>query len=69
LVRGATVDGRSDLFSVGGVLYEMVTGRRAFRGDSITALLFKVITEQPDYGLIPRDPEWGHLSGCHARGA
>jgi serine/threonine protein kinase len=45
--RGEAVDGRSDLFSVGCILYEMVTGQRAFRGDSITALLFKIITEEP----------------------
>jgi serine/threonine-protein kinase len=45
--RGAALDGRSDLFSVGCVLYEMVTGHKAFRGESITALLFKIITEEP----------------------
>ncbi|HJS57715.1 MAG TPA: serine/threonine-protein kinase, partial [Vicinamibacteria bacterium] len=45
--RGQELDGRSDLFSVGCVLYEMVTGRKAFRGESITALLFKIITEEP----------------------
>ena len=45
--RGATLDGRSDLFSLGCVLYEMVAGKKAFRGDSITALIFKIITEEP----------------------
>jgi serine/threonine protein kinase len=45
--RGTAVDGRSDLFSVGCILYEMVTGKKAFRGDSITALIFKIITEEP----------------------
>ncbi len=45
--RGGQIDGRSDLFSVGCVLYEMVAGRKAFRGESITALLFKIITEEP----------------------
>ena len=45
--RGQKLDGRSDLFSVGCVLYEMVAGRKAFRGESITALLFKIITEEP----------------------
>jgi eukaryotic-like serine/threonine-protein kinase len=45
--RGAAIDGRSDLFSVGCILYEMVTGTKAFRGDSITALIFKIITEEP----------------------
>ena len=45
--RGDDLDGRSDIFSLGAVLYEMLTGKRAFRGDSITGLIFKVITEQP----------------------
>jgi len=45
--RGGAIDGRSDLFSVGCILYEMVSGQRAFRGESITALLFKIITEEP----------------------
>jgi serine/threonine protein kinase len=45
--RGGKVDGRSDLFSVGCVLYEMVAGQKAFRGESITALLFKILTEEP----------------------
>jgi serine/threonine-protein kinase len=45
--RGNELDGRSDLFSLGCILYEMVAGQRAFRGDSITALLFKIVTEEP----------------------
>jgi hypothetical protein len=45
--RGSELDGRSDLFAVGAILYEMVTGQKAFRGDSITGLIFKIITEEP----------------------
>ncbi len=45
--RGTNLDGRSDLFSAGCVLYEMITGKKAFRGDSITGLIFKIITEEP----------------------
>ena len=45
--RGGDIDGRSDLFSVGCVLYEMLAGKKAFRGESITALIFKIITEEP----------------------
>ncbi len=45
--RGQELDGRSDLFSLGCILYEMVAGQRAFRGDSITALLFKIVAEEP----------------------
>jgi serine/threonine protein kinase len=45
--RGAEIDGRSDLFAVGAVFYEMLAGKKAFRGDSITGLIFKIITEEP----------------------
>ena len=36
---GGTVDARSDVFSFGAVLYEMVTGRRAFGGESSAEML------------------------------
>jgi eukaryotic-like serine/threonine-protein kinase len=57
--RGQKLDGRSDLFSLGCVVYEMLAGRKAFRGDSITALLFKIITEEPPAlrDLDPTVPE------------
>jgi serine/threonine-protein kinase len=45
--RGSALDGRSDLFAVGCILYEMVVGKKAFRGESITGLIFKIITEEP----------------------
>jgi serine/threonine protein kinase len=54
--RGNPLDGRSDLFSLGCVLYEMLAGRKAFRGESITALIFKIITEEPP-PIKELDPE------------
>src|SRR2546423_929904 len=45
--EGKSLDQRSDLFSFGVVLYEMVTGRRAFQGDSQMAILACVLREQP----------------------
>jgi serine/threonine-protein kinase len=54
--KGAALDGRSDLFAVGCVLYEMIAGRKAFRGDSITGLIFKIITEEPP-ALREMDPD------------
>jgi len=45
--RGREVSGRSDIFSLGAVLYEMVTGQCAFGGDSLPAILYRVINEMP----------------------
>jgi len=46
-VRGAPVDHRADIFAAGTVLYEMVTGVRAFRGDSPADTMSAVLREQP----------------------
>ena len=46
--EGKPADARSDVFSFGAVLYEMFTGRRAFRGDSGIATLAAVLTKQPE---------------------
>ena len=45
--EGKKVDARSDIFSFGAVLYEMVTGRRAFQGDSRLATLTAILHEEP----------------------
>jgi Tol biopolymer transport system component/serine/threonine protein kinase len=45
--EGKKVDGRSDIFSFGTLLYEMVTGRRAFQGDSKMSTLSAVLREEP----------------------
>jgi serine/threonine-protein kinase len=65
--RGADLDGRSDLFSVGLILYELVTGEKAFRGDTVVSLLFKIVNEPPDFGLIPRGAAWDRLRQVLAR--
>ncbi|HKR84708.1 MAG TPA: serine/threonine-protein kinase, partial [Terriglobales bacterium] len=46
-VLGKQLDGRSDLFSVGVILYEMVTGERPFEGQSITTIMYKIVHETP----------------------
>jgi len=45
--EGKALDGRSDIFSFGVVLYEMLTGRRAFEGDSTASILAGVLREEP----------------------
>jgi len=45
--EGRKVDGRSDIFSFGAIVYEMVTGRRAFEGPSIVSVLAKILNDEP----------------------
>ncbi len=45
---GAEIDGRSDLFSVGVILYELVTGKKAFDAGSMTTLLLQITQQEPE---------------------
>lgn len=46
-VRGTDLDSRADLFSLGVVLYEILTGQKPFQGDNYQEVITKILTEQP----------------------
>lgn len=62
-VRGEALDGRSDLFSLGILLYEMIAGRRPFEGETLTTLVYQILHQNPPAlpplrsGLAPAVPQ------------
>jgi Tol biopolymer transport system component len=51
--RGKTVDKRTDIWAFGAVLYEMLTGRSAFKGEDVTDILAAVVKTEPDWNRLP----------------
>jgi hypothetical protein len=51
--RGRAIDKRADIWAFGCVLYEMLTGHRAFKGDDVTETLASVIKDTPDLSALP----------------
>ncbi len=51
--KGKEVDRRTDVFAFGCVLYEMLAGRPAFPGDTVTEILARVLEREPDWSLLP----------------
>ncbi len=47
LLQGKPVDRRCDIFSVGVVIYELLTGRRPFKGENLTSLIYSIINDDP----------------------
>jgi eukaryotic-like serine/threonine-protein kinase len=51
--KGRPADKRSDVWAFGCVLYEMLTGKRAFEGDDVSEVLAGVLKSTPDFGALP----------------
>jgi serine/threonine-protein kinase len=54
-VKGRPADARSDVWGFGCVLYEMITGRRAFVGDDVSDTLAAVLRAEPEWAALPAD--------------
>lgn len=53
--KGRPTDRRSDVWAFGCVLYEMLTGRRAFEGEDITETVAAIVRDEPDWTRLPAD--------------
>jgi serine/threonine-protein kinase len=53
--KGRSVDRRADIWAFGVVLFEMLTGRRAFDGDDVSDVLASVLKTEPDWTKLPAD--------------
>jgi serine/threonine-protein kinase len=52
--RGKAVDGRTDIWAFGCVLYEALTGRKFFEGETVSDTIAKILTQEPDYSVLPK---------------
>jgi tRNA A-37 threonylcarbamoyl transferase component Bud32/tetratricopeptide (TPR) repeat protein len=60
-VQGKPVDPRSDLFSVGCMLFELAAGRRPFHSDNLMAIFYKITHEEANFDLIPQGADYDAL--------
>jgi serine/threonine-protein kinase len=51
--RGKAVDRRTDIWSFGCVLYECLTGRRAYEGETVSDLVARILEREPDWSAVP----------------
>jgi Tol biopolymer transport system component len=53
--KGKAVDKRTDIWAFGCVLYECLTGKRAFQGETITEIMASILKSEPDWSALPGD--------------
>jgi Tol biopolymer transport system component len=51
--RGKSVDKRADIWAFGAVLFEILTGKRAFPGEDITDTIVSIVSKEPDWSALP----------------
>jgi Tol biopolymer transport system component len=56
--KGKAVDKRADIFAFGAVLYECLTGKRAFKGEDISDTLASILAREPAWGVVPQSTPW-----------
>ncbi len=64
--KGRAVDRRADVWAFGAVVFEMLTGRRAFAGDDVTDVLASVLAREPEWARLPASLSPG-LGSCLRR--
>ena len=57
--RGKPVDKRTDVWAFGCVLFEMLTGKRAFEGETVTDVLAAILTREPEWSALPEQTPAG----------
>ena len=53
--RGKPVDRRTDIWSFGCVLYECLTGKQLFKGETVSDTIAKILERQPDWDELPKE--------------
>ena len=62
--RGQAVDKRTDIWAFGCVLYEMLTGRAAFAGETISDTIAAILEREPEWDALPAHDAGGRFDGC-----